>query len=387
MAFGQICCALFTLVLLVTPGASAEDKLCPKCDTSGRIPNEIKPRELAELEAQTLRCSWHISRDKQGQGLPFLPCQKCLAPSKAAAVQKEFDALAAEVGVWMQGCAAIDKNLRPRNELIHIQTEHFDLIFGLEKVTLSKKLVLRAHEGAHLYADRLEEFYNWFQQLVGFTDEDARVLKHQVFLLGDLRTLMKAADDYAMAPTDRSSRAVGDPSVYVTWFDKGVFGSDVNFHRHVVHSVSHQLMGVFHSMIWLVERAGWLEEGLANACEMRKFGRSGNSCNIEQGEEDLADGDWEPLVKKAVLAGKTISFADLRNIRADMLSGRQHLFAWSFTDFLMARSPEKLPELIRRLKSDVDIRDCLRDLYDLTVLNFDEVWAEWVIETYRLKPL
>jgi len=386
MVPGGRCALLFTLLLALAATAAAEDKLCPKCDTTGRVPNEIKQRELAELEAGTLRCSWHISRDKKGRGLPFLPCARCLAPSKAAAVQREFDALAAEIDAWMESCAAIDKNLRPRNELIHIQTEHFDLIFGLERVRISKTLVLSAHAGAHLYAERLEEFYGWFQELIGYTDEEARVLKHQVFLLGDLRTLMKAADEYAMAPTDRSSRAVGDPSVYVTWFDKSVFGSDRNFHRHVVHNISHQMLGVLFLKFWLVNTAGWFEEGLASACEMRLFQTAGNSCNTEQGEEDLEDGDWEPLVKRAVLAGKTIPFAELRNKRADMLSGREHLFAWSFTDYLMAQSPEKLPEFIRRLKTDVDVRDCLRDLYGLTVMGFDEAWSEWVKGTYRLKP-
>ena len=388
-------CVILIATLLLVLGLAApspaqrvvKDRLCPKCDSTGRIPNEIKKRELAQLESEVKRCSWNISRDRTGRGLPFLPCARCLAPSKAAKVQEEFDALAAEEDKWMAECTAIDKHLKPRRPLIHIETEHFRLVCGLPKVNLSKTLVLDAHEAAHLYARRLEEFYGWYQELIGYTDQEARVLTHQVFLMGDLRTLMMVADDYVMSPTDRSTRAVGDPSMYATWYDKSVFNGDAGFHRHVLLGVSHLFLGVYYTKIWLVERAGWLEEGLANVCEMRRFQLSGNSCNQEQAEEDLEDGDWEPLVKKLVLSGKTISFADLKDKRADVLSGREHLFAWSFTDFLIARDKSKLPEFIRRLKTDVDVRDCLRDLYGLTVLGFDEVWAEWVKENYRLKPL
>lgn len=380
--------SLLTLPLLLVIAATgvARDKLCPKCTTTGRISNEIKRPKDAEREAAVLRCSWHISRDKKGRGLPFLPCKGCLAPSKAKQVQQEFDLLAAEVDQWMAGRLAIDKNLRPRDKLVHIETEHFIITYGLSKIVLPGKVVLNLHEGAHLYADRLEKFYTWFQQLLGYDDSQVKVKKHHVFLMADMRTLMKAATDYAKTVTDRSTRAVGDPSVFCTWRDKGVYPRDEDFHRHVLHNMSHQLLGVYYMTVWLVERAGWLEEGLGHVTEHRLFGVVGNSCNVEMTEEDMPDDDWEPLVKKMVLTGKAPSFAELRNKRADLLSGKEHFIAWSYTDFLLKRQPEAIGELIQRLKRDVDIRDVLRDLYDLTVVGIDEEWAAFVTETYRSKP-
>jgi len=84
------------------------DKLCPHCETTGRIPNELKQPKLASLEDAVLRCSWRIRRDPAGRALPFIPCRRCLAPRKQAEAQREFDELAADVDTWMDSRAAID---------------------------------------------------------------------------------------------------------------------------------------------------------------------------------------------------------------------------------------------------------------------------------------
>ncbi len=44
-------------VLLLAGHCLAQDKLCPKCDTTGRIPTENEKQYLATLEAEVLRCS------------------------------------------------------------------------------------------------------------------------------------------------------------------------------------------------------------------------------------------------------------------------------------------------------------------------------------------
>ncbi len=377
--------ALLSLHLVGSTATAEEDRLCGRCGTTGKIANELVDPPLIALESNVKLCSWRIERDPQGKALPFVPCQRCLAPSKAAAAEAEFAALAAPVTAWMQENAAIDANLRPRNGFIHIETEHFRLVFGLPRVNTDDRVRYSMHEAAHLYAARLEDLYAWLQNLIGYTDENVRNTKHQVFLLDDLRTLVKAANDYAQCPTDRAGRAVGDPSIFVTWRDKTVFKTDGAFHQHVDHHMSHQLLGVYFMKVWLVERAGWLEEGLAHVCEMRRFGRAGNTCNTEQSEEDMPDENWEPIVKKLVLAGETISLADVKDKRADLLDREEHLFAWSFVDFLIARGPEKLRQLIQALKQDVDLRDALRDVYGMTVVGFQTEWDTWVRQTYRLK--
>jgi len=389
----RVAVALIVLAVLavLSPGPAtsasprAPDKLCPKCKTTGRLENPVDPK-IAEMEAKVLRCSWLISKDKKGRGIPFVPCTRCLAPSKAAEVQAEFEPLAAEIDAWMEANGTIDKTLRPRKPLLHIETEHFRLVFGLPKVKLSKRRTLDMHTSAHLYADRLEELYAWFQKTLECDDELARVKKHQVFLLPDLRTLMTAALEYAQTPTDRSGRAVGDPSVFVTWRDKAVFSTDASFHQHVSHHMIHQFLGVYFLKIWLVEKAGWLEEGLANYAEMALFEKAGNSCNTEDSEEDMADENWESPTRKLVERRRTIAFAELQNKRADQLGRDDHLQSWSIVDWIMKTSPEKLPVLIRDLKQEVPLRTTFKKHFGHSIVGFDEVWQEWVKENYALVP-
>lgn len=364
------------------------DLPCGKCKTTGKVANpQAAAGRLAEQEARVRFCSTRLAADKKGRNLPFLPCEKCAAPSLAAAARAEFEKGAAAADAWLAARLAVDANLEPREPFVHIETTHFRLTFGLPKVVLEDKRVLPAHDAAHLYADRLETFYAWCQNLLGCTDKEARVALHQVFLMNDVRTLSKAATDYGQIFSDhRAGRAVGDPSVLVTWRDKGAFPDDAALHRHVVHNVSHLLVGTFFQKIWLVERAGWLEEGLANHAEMELFGLSGNTCNTEQAEEDIPDSDWEPKVRQLLASGKAVPFAQLMSKRADQLSGDEHLVAWSVVDFLIARDPKKLRELVIGVKKDAPMRDLLRDHYGLNPVGLDPLWSAWVLETYRQKP-
>ncbi len=384
---------IVAILMLFAPAAAAApappaDKLCAKCKTTGRLDNTPKDAALAANEAKVEFCSWRVKNDPVGKGLPFIPCPNCLAPSKAAAAKAEFDKLAAPVDAWMAERAKVDEVIKPRDGIVHIRTKHFDLVYGLPQITLADKRTFDLHAGAHLYADRLEDFYAWFQSKLAYTDAEARVIRHQVFLMNDLRTVQAAAQKYANLFTDRACRAVGDPSIVVTWRDKAVFGkNDEYFHRHVVHHVSHNLQGIFYKRLWLVEKAGWLDEGLANLCEMERFDICGNSCDRESNDDDYSDDDWEPIVKKLVLTGKSIPLADLFGKNTDSLSAEERLFAWSHVDFFFAQKPDKVRELVKAVKDDKEVRDAIREHFGFTVAAMEEAWATWVKENYRDKPI
>lgn len=369
------------------PALAPTDKLCSKCKSKGRIPNPALDEKAKAREEGCLHCSERIEKDPAGKGLPFIPCKGCQTVSLAKAAQAEFETLAKAETEWLAARRKIDAKLKPRIKLIHIETAHFQLTFGLDKVVLEDRTVLDAHAAAHLYAKRLEEFYAWFQKLLNTTDAEARNLKHQIYLLDDMKTLMVAATEFAQLPTDRAGRAVGDPSILTTWRDKQQFKSDGSFHQHVLHHVSHLLLGVFHLKVWLADDAGWLEEGLAHYVEMKLFTKSGNSCNIEGTGEHMVDADWEPLVRKMVAAGPTTSFAELMQKKAYLLTEPEHYLAWSYTDFLIARKPEALREMVKQVKEKKPQRDALREVYGLTTTGIDEQWRAYVLENYRTKPI
>lgn len=374
------------LPLLAAPSLAREEKLCPRCDQTGWLPNPVLEGDAAEAEKEVRYCSVLFDSDRKGRGLPRIPCPKCLAREAHQRAEQEFAAEVAEAERWRAECRKIEETLRPRRPLIFIETDHFFLVFGLEKVKLGRRKVLGKHAAAHLYARRLEEFFDWFHEKLGVEEKDDRVLRHQIYLLPDLRTLVKASQVFAQAPTDRAGRAVGDPSIFVTWRDPGTFRSDASFHQHVVHHTTHQLLGVLFLKIWLVERAGWFEEGLAHEAEMELFGRAGNSCNTEDSEEDMPDEDWEPLVRKGVVRGLFPPFVEMARKRADQLTALEHQKAWSAVDFLFARDPSAVAPFVLDLKKDRPLRDALRARFGIPLVRFDEEWEAWVLENYRKLP-
>lgn len=362
-------------------------KLCSKCKSTGKLDNPLADEKWKKLEANCLHCSVRIARDKVGAGLATIPCAGCPSVEVAKPFADDFEKQAKVQRDWLEERTKIDRTLKPRQPFVHVETEHFQIVWGIDKVVLPDKTTYDAHAAAHLYANRMEEFYAWFQKLLNTNDKEARNTKHQLFLLGDERTLVQAGIEYASINTDRAGRVVGDPSILTTWWNRSTFKSDASFHQHVVHHVTHLLSGVFHLKVWLADDAGWLEEGLAHVAEMELFNRSGNSCNTEGSEEDMSDDDWQPVTRKLAAAGKTTPFAQLMNKKAHMLDAQDHYLAWSYTDFLYRRKPEALRELIKQLKEKKLQRDALREIYGLTTIGIDEEWRAFVLANYRTKPI
>lgn len=367
--------------------APAPAKLCSKCKSTGKLANPFLDEKWLALEEHCLQCSERLDRDRTGFGLPEIPCKGCVSVEVAKPFLEQFEKKAAAESEWLKERRKIDETLKPRKPFVHVETQHFQITWGIDKVTLPDKTTLDAHAAAHLYAKRMEEFYVWFQKLLNTNDQEARNTKHQLYLMGDERTLIQAAQHYAAINTDRAGRVVGDPSILTTWWNRSNFKTDASFHQHVVHHVTHLLLGVFHLKVWLAEDAGWIEEGIAHLAEMDLFDRAGNSCNTEGTEEDMSDDDWQPVVRKLVATGKPAPFAEWMNKKAHMLSAQEHYLAWSYTDFLYRRKPEALRELVKRLKEKAPQRDVLRELYQLTTTGIEEPWRAYVLETYRTKPL
>lgn len=370
--------------------ACPQDELCPTCHGSGRLDNAIQSPKAAELEGKVIYCSERIARDPKGKGSSFVPCgAKCQARTKSAEAQAEFAKYETAVDAWLANNASISKTLKPRTPFVFVRTEHFDLIYGLPKVTLETRETFDLHAGAHLYAERLETAYRWFCELLKIEDAQMRVLRHQVFLFDDLKSLVTAAPLYAELSTDRAGHKIGDPSVLVTWRDKNVFGkNDAAFHKHVVHHLTHMIQGVWTLKVWLAERAGWLDEGLAHVAEMRLFQAAGNSCNTESEELDYPDENWEPIVLRKVLANDTIAFANVMTKKSHELSHDEHMAAWSFTDFLLHREdgPAVIQQLMKGVKEKREMREVFREATGFTTVNFDDAWKAWVKDNYSLKP-
>ncbi|MEW6745123.1 MAG: hypothetical protein AB1486_20405 [Planctomycetota bacterium] len=371
----------FSLVFsLVFSGVSAagDDLPCSKCASTGKVavPKAVR---AGEIEHDVIYCSYLMRHDLQSRGIGWTPCKECRSASKAAAAAEEFARLRREREEWLSGRERVEKEMDVRLE--HVETEHFTLSWGVSRIQTEDKRAYDTHGGAHLYASRLEAFYRTFQQVLEITDADCRNTQHTVMVFKTQATLIKAAERYLEVFSDTSAYMAGDPSILVTFLDRGSFPRDQDFHRHLVHHVSHLLCGVYHFKR-LADEFGFLHEGLAHWFEMKLFGGADNSCNREQVEEDLGGMHFESLVKRAVAQGKSPALSEFCRKRTYELAGDDHAFAWSITDFLLETSAAKTRDLLARLKRQEPLLESLRALFGWNLFDLQEAWVKFVKQNY-----
>ncbi|MCA9771343.1 MAG: hypothetical protein KC466_02985 [Myxococcales bacterium] len=382
--------AVVLAALLVPTSLGADEPLCGACQTTGRIAHE-HPAFDHENETDDIEfCSVSMELDPEALGLDWVPCPKCLAPSKKEAAEREWNGLMELRKKWLADRREVDT--LTKTTLMHVQTKHFVLTWGIPKIKVGKR-VLKEHEAMHLYAKRLEETYQRILDLCGI-DESAMVsTRVRVFMFEGLREAQIAAPVYTNNPisSGQKTNLIGAPeSSLVSWDDpEKILNNDEYRHQFLVHAVSHNLWHLVREYtFWLFKEYGWVYEGLAYYMETTQFGTPLVSCGQEQIEEPNWKGKcWESNVKKALIAGKEPSVLDVMAKSADQLSPMERQFAWSYIDYLMWENPGKMDDMIRVMKFDQKpTRDALKEAYGLSMGQFIDNWTAFVRSEYSSKP-
>ena len=76
------------------------------------------------------------------------------------------------------------------------------------------------------------------------------------------------------------------------------------------------------------------------------------------------------------------TIATLFTRNTDTLTLEEHAVAFSVIDHLQARGGPELNRVLRRLRTRTPTRDALREVYGLSVLELEEEWKQWVLDTY-----
>jgi len=378
-------------VVTVTGLCDAQDSkglLCPRCKTTGKIPNKYMTPALVKLEENVLHCSYVYERDKKGHGVPWLPCQRCRCPELALAAEKEYEIILAAEKKWVERRRHdVEQKLGLKSKLLHLETQHFIIAWDIPKIVTKDKKVYKMHAALHLYAERMEAFYREFMDFFGIEAKEIRNDKHFVYLFEKQKNCFKAAKEYTGLHCWNAAKLPGRPSVLVSWYDKTNMSAEEDLHRHLVHHLSHLLNVSYYRMEWLAMNAGWADEGLGHFFEYHYFDRADNTCDEEGEEEQVSHSDWEYEVRRAVAAGQGSSFAELSRKSTTMLFGQDHLFSWSFIDFVLKKKdPKKFKVFMKTIKDKRESRDAIKEAYGLNVISFQKEWEEYVLATYRKKP-
>lgn len=369
---------------------AADDPRCGDCHTTGRVAHE-HPAFDRDSETEAIEfCSVSMELDPEALGLDWMPCPKCLAPSKKEAAEREWNGLMALRTKWLADRREVDKLVG--KPLMHVQTKHFVLAWDIPKIKIDRR-VIRQHEAMHLYAERLETLYERIMELQGI-DESAMLNTRFVVAMFES---FKSAEKAAPVLTNNSMRSgqkvnlIGHPkSACVSWDDpEKILGNDEYRYQFMVHAVSHNIWHTVREYkFWLFKDYGWVYEGLAYYMEAIQFGPPIVSCGQEQIEEANWQGkSWEANVKKALIAKKYPSVLDVMAKSVSELTPMERQFAWSYIDFLMWENPGQMDEMLQYMMGDqIPTRDALKKAYDLTMGQFIDQWEAFVRSEYSTRP-
>ena len=70
------------------------------------------------------------------------------------------------------------------------------------------------------------------------------------------------------------------------------------------------------------------------------------------------------------------------NTTVATLTPAQHLVAFSVFDYFVSLDREKLDTLLVRLRSKTPMRDALKEVFGVSILELEAAWKTWVLETY-----
>lgn len=275
----------------------------------------------------------------------------------------------------------------------------------------------------HLFAQRCEDLYAEFSDLAGVKDEDfpqdpKRVIrnpgaaymgygpflgmkdKYLVLLFEDMTTFQTYMKEYLGRDSKFGQRwhfkDVGCLIFTIsTDCDERRLKHDTSLHCTLAFNVSQCLVDGFR--YYNYDLPVWIREGVAHWFERRVDEKWNSFDQTEGSPADLrTTWKWKPLMRGMLGTDKVRSFSECYQWRDfGDIKFEDHVAIWSRIDFLMAQGKERWKTFLFEVKGRVNedwtpnqndlvgaTRDALQKAYGLSVLQFDEKWAEWVKANY-----
>jgi hypothetical protein len=351
---------------------------CRACADTGLSPCKKCLRRACGGEVQALFCSAAIECE-ECFGYRSIPCSKCdRGPSPER--EGQLDANRA----WLAEQREIDSFMGAG--ILHVESEHFRLTYDLERIDV--KGGETPHGGLHIFLDRLETLYERFVEDLSADPSKDFFGKTHVMLWRDARSQEQASARYTLQPSSTQSKLMGASPIVSIHYDKSHLHEESELHQAVVHQVAHCLLSNVFDGIWPGNiRGGWIDAGLAHHYEVSLFGSVRHYCYVESDTmRSFKSGQWEPAVRKAVDAGRALPFLQVTGKHTTELTPEQHMFSWSFVDYVLRRHPGHFGTLARAIKARKSVSDALLEALGISPFEFDADWQEYVRTEYSLKP-
>ena len=263
-----------------------------------------------------------------------------------------------------------------------LQSEHMRLVWEIERIKIGRKNT-DGHAAAHVYLERMEELFDAYCAALEVGEgEFQKPITLFVWALSIDQEL--ASRSFLENENEHGVKMLGANPMYSVCGNRANFRGDEELHRSLVHNVAHLLLSHQTPQGWMGNvRGGWADAGVAHWFEDRFFEVCDNYCYQEQNTNvDFRGGVWRPAVRRMVARDDAPTIATLFTKNTDTLTLEEHAVAFSCVDFLQARGGPELNRVLRRLRTRTPTRDALREVYGWSVLEFEQEWKDWVLETY-----
>lgn len=355
---------------------------CRSCGNHGVVDCGKHKKAALEQERAVASCS-HSESCKSCSGALRVDCKQCTNEI----AEGELQARVETVRAWREGLRkSVDAHSKVE-PMLHLETSHVDLSFGVAKLTVGKSK-LDTHEGMHLYGDRIESLRKLYMETLT-VDEKEFSARLRVYMCRDSRQ----ANDLGPRVTGLGgnfavgTKLMGVDAVYCMWQEPRGLPDDEALHRNIVHNLVHLLTSNMEPAGYFGNPAnGWVDEGLAHWFEDKIGGKCTNYCFEEvltQQGQTWKGGKWRPAVRAMLDAKELQSLAAIAPKNTDQLTFPEHAQSFAMVDFLIAKhGGEKLKQFLKQLKSKVEMRDAMQAVYGFAPLAFDTEFQAWVAANY-----
>lgn len=329
--------------------------------------------------------------------------------------------------------------LLPDVEIRWIETEHFEIGLGIgaERVGTAERRAVRAELERlqerlpevepktrlldpwlrlHLYAQRMEELYQLFLEILAVPQESfpsgeqpwvvgtpyfgegphlGQKGKYEILVLpngGTQVAFLRSQFGLGTRLTQKWNAVDQDTLMVVTNLLENDLTNDTALHNHLVFNTAHNLLDGYKHYSY--DTPFWLKEGVAHWAE-RRLNPDYNSFSYSEGglAESVYTSDWDSDVKKLLQQGDAPRLAELVNLQTFAgFTTEDHLVSWSMVKFLIEEHPEAFACINARLHGRKDERgyadqsrlldvqrDAFRDCLGMSYARFDEAWKTWAM--------
>ena len=371
---------LFLILLLIAPLTSLPaQKKCYKCKSTGVIPCKKKdhdPKRHCGKWKFEHRCTgvWNAPCCR---GLEKVWCERCNDPVAEAEIMSELKSRAD----WVKRHREYLR--RAGIQGVTVETKDFRVHCSMRRWSQKGARHTRS-KAAHLFAYRLQKTADRFREICGRTPGGKQTL-----MLCETGAENLSFTLHHMGGGHRNAFRQNGPSGLVcTWPDPSrpaELKKDENMHSHVVHLGTHLLH--YPNIQMHRQPEVWFDIGLAHWLELDQTGQTRNFCiNEGAGTDPWREANWKKRLHSEVSKKSEIKFATVLSYKnLDQTQARDHAYAWSFVDYLIALDGEKFKKFYREIKTLNDSKKALDKVYNVSTASLHDRWRKWVLKEYGPK--